>query len=181
MQRRRKNGLIKMVERIREAPLSHRRRVAFLTSLTITLLIGSVWATVIFPRTFFMSSESDMTANSKAPFERLFDDAAVIFDDMRSGFAEIRAMTPDVFSDRQAEKSSEKEGSNTSADDQRNEPPPRNSAVQENSAGNDQSEELFEESDTKTRSEAQQSKPAPEDDAAEEQESESPDGSGAAR
>lgn len=152
MQRRRKTGLIKTIERIRQAPLSHRRRVAFVSSLTMTLLIASVWAAVIFPRTFSMSNGQDMTASGSAPFEQIFDDATVIFDDMRSGVTEIRAKSSGIFQDRRSEERSMNEDADA-AEGRQNELPLRNSAVEEISTENDPSEGSFQEDDMNIRSE----------------------------
>lgn len=91
MHRRRKTGLEKKMADLRSKPVSYRRRVAFVASLAVTLLVASVWASVLLPRTFLSSEErANASATSTTPFGKMADDIGVIAEDMRRGFNEVR-------------------------------------------------------------------------------------------
>lgn len=123
--RRRKGGLEKKIEELRQAPLSHRRKVAFLVSMTATCIVASMWVTVIFPRTV-LHSEGELQATGSSPLEQIMNDSRLIFEDVERGVSELRELSGGAFFQNDAEA----DESERAPEEEGDMPPPRNDTSQ---------------------------------------------------
>ena len=92
------------IEKLKNRPESHRRRVAFGVSGTITAIVFIIWASVIFPQTnraiiAKSNPQSEASQKEETPIKTLSSGVAQVYNAMKASFGSYEGDSIDLQSE----------------------------------------------------------------------------------